>query len=426
MDNQIQPVDMGIKRRIFLKIFFPTLILILVAGAFLGLMKLKTEHESKTISDGDRAKTKALTLINEKQLADKPIENNPLSVMSSYDEIAKKYSSNVPLFYNLNGKVAYGVYKKPLSDSLFIVYEGKEIGREYDSAHSPAIVNGVLAYTALKDGMQVIVYGGEEIGKKYSSASTVFTEITDLNGKIGYIVSFDDKDKRRSFIVYDGKEFGKEYDYVLQPSIINGVLTYRAEKDGKWRVVYDGKEIHDTLSFPVGFEGKLAYTIIKNSKSFIIYDGKEIGKEYDNVGSPTFVNGDLAYLAKKDGREFIIYEGKEVGKEYDNVVSFTLIDGKLAYMVEQNNGKKFIVYDGKEFGKEYSTVIGYRVLNINDQLAFEAMKNDSKKIFLAYDKKEYPLLYGPDNSDNFTLAKTIGGSVFMIEKDNKIIVLGEK
>lgn len=396
----------------------------MVAGAFFGLMNLKTEQDSKTISGVDHAETKAVTLINQKQLDDKPADN-PLNILDSYDEVARKYSSKVSFFYNLNGKVAYGVYKKPSSDNLFIIYEGKEIGKEYDSAHSPAIINGTLAYIALKDGAQVIVYGGEEIGKKYSSVSTVFTEITDLNGKIGYIVSVDDNDKRRSFIVYEGNEIGKEYDYVLQPAIVNGLLAYKAEKDGKWRIVYDGKEIYDTLSFPVGFEGKLAYTIIKNSKSLITHDGKETGQEYDNVGSPAFVNGALAYLAKKDGREFIIYEGKEIGKEYDNVTSFAVIDGKLVYMVEQNDGKKFIVYDGKEFGKKYDNVIGYRVLNINEKLSYMAIKN-GKEFVLVYDEEEYPLLYGPDNPNNFTLARTIGSSVFMIEKDNKIIVLGEK
>jgi hypothetical protein len=416
MDNQPQPTEEQVEKKLFfLKI---TLLLIIICGVIFTLINLKNKG---SIFSNIQTETNIINPMNVEQPFVEDIAN-----MDSFDEVAKKYSSNASIFYNLGGKVAYGIDKDRWH--MFIVYDGKEFGKEYESAHSPAIVNGKLAYIAVQDNKMVIVYDGKEIGKEYSSPDLVLTGITDLTGKIAYIVSttLTNLSQSKSFIVYDGKEFGKEYDNATHPAVINGKLVYEAKKDGKKFFVYDGKEIgkeYDILGNPIDVGGKMVWVAVKNNKGIIFYDGKEIGGEYDNIDSPTAINGKLVYIAKKDGKAFIVYDGKEIDGKYDSIDFPIGIKGKLAYMVKRD-GKEFIVYDGKEIGKEYDYIISSKVFNINEKLAYVVLK-DNKQV-IVYDGKEYPLLYSPDNPNNFTLASTEGGYIFIIQKDNKIVVLSEK
>ena len=72
-----------------------------------------------------------------------------------------------------------------------------------------------------------------DIKRKY------LTERTNIDGKPAYIIKKNDK----SFIKYDNKEIGKEYDTVDYIAEFNGKLFYIAEENGSKFVVYDGQEI---------------------------------------------------------------------------------------------------------------------------------------------------------------------------------------
>ncbi len=106
----------------------------------------------------------------------------------------------------------------------FIIYDGKEIEKDYDGTANPVTVGGKLAYQAIKDGKNFIVYDGKEIGKEYDYSDS----LVDIGWKLAYLAKKDNK----SFIVYDGKEIGKEYEVVV-PVNVGGKLAYQVWKDKK-------------------------------------------------------------------------------------------------------------------------------------------------------------------------------------------------
>jgi len=83
---------------------------------------------------------------------------------------------------------------------------------------------------------------------------------------------------------------------------VNGKLAYQVVEGGKNFIVYDGKEIgkrYDFAGYPVEVNGKLAYVAKEGDKYFIVYDGKE-GKKYGEIMFPCEVNGKLAYMAREE------------------------------------------------------------------------------------------------------------------------------
>jgi hypothetical protein len=280
-------------------------------------------------------------------------------------EVGKEYDATVyPV--SIGGKLAYTALK---NNKVFVVYDGKEIGKEYNSARNPADIGGRLLYFATKDDKYFLVYDGKEYD------SFVNTEFLDVNGALAYMAIKDGK----KFIVYNGKEIGKEYDEISSMLVLDGKLAYIAQVYptdnilGKSFIVYDGKEIgkeYDLASELSIYDGKFLYTATRiiskdkykpydiKGKSFVVYDGKEIGKEYDNASFPISIGGKLAYIAEKDNKSFVVFDGKKISDQYDSVLSIQSIGEKLVYYVKNNDGGKnkfFIVYDGKKIGEKYDT-----------------------------------------------------------------------
>ncbi len=269
----------------------------------------------------------------------------------------------------IGGKPAYTV---SLSGKSFILYDGKEIGREYESASSPVEIGGKLAYVASKDAKSFVVWGGNETEGRYFDVWS----LGDYNGKPIYVAGKEGK----SVLVYGGQEMGTQYDYVWDYRVIAGKIAYTASHSNetyissairprsssvkgvspygvKNLVVYDGKEVgreYLDAENPLELDGKLVYVALKQDKKYvIIYDGKETGNEYDSITNPEVLGGRLAYGAESAGKKTIIYDGQEYGKEYDGVYGFGLVAGKLAYVAEIAK-KRFVVYGGQEIGRDYA------------------------------------------------------------------------
>ena len=90
---------------------------------------------------------------------------------------------------------------------------------------------------------------------------------------------------------------------------VDGKLAYQVVEGGKNFIVYDGKEIgkrYDFAGYPVEVNGKLAYVAKKGDKEFIVYDGKESNR-YDEAGMPIAVNGKLVFIAMNNGKWYIVW-----------------------------------------------------------------------------------------------------------------------
>ena len=238
-----------------------------------------------------------------------------------------------------------------LNESDLSGYDPEEIKVRYDAEGKPAYqlimpafgeVNGKLAYIAEKDGKTFVVYNGQEIGKQYDriySHITVgnHTYLNPVNGKLTYIALKDNK----TLVVYDGMEMGG--DYTIDPFFVTGVdgkLVYTARRNNKTFVVYDGKETgkeYDDISNLLEYNGKLVYLATEGDKSFAVYDGMDVGREYDSVSGISVLNGKLVYMVINDLKTFFVYDDVEIGREYDDVDSVTEIDGKLIYTAWKDN-----------------------------------------------------------------------------------------
>jgi len=171
------------------------------------------------------------------------------------------------------------------------------------------------------------------VGKTASETYSQISGATMISGKLAFVGT---TLTGNEVIVYDGKEYGSEYDKVYKPMLINGRLVYSAySKNGAETIYYivDGDKVYtDTndyysISYPVDINGKLAFEAYvggtkaeSNGKSIIIYDGKKYGEQYDWASEIFNANGKLGYIAKEGlgvGKTFLVVDGEEIGKEYN-------------------------------------------------------------------------------------------------------------
>jgi hypothetical protein len=247
-----------------------------------------------------------------------------------------------------------------------LVYGGNEINNaSYDYVWSYSLVGGKIAYLASKNGetykkivpqtsesgrdvppegvKSVLVYDGREIGREYDTVGFPM----EVGGKLAYLALKGGK----NFIVVGGLE-GSVYDVIHKPLIIGGKLAYIAEKGGKIFLVYDGVETaaYDRIDYASLEDagGKPAYRAAdpgrKKGKYFMVYNGTEIGKEYDNVLSYAASGEKQAYVAELKTTRFVVYQGAGIGKDFDSVDpdSLAFYDGKLTF-IAQKSGVWYIV-----------------------------------------------------------------------------------
>ncbi len=338
----------------------------------------------------------------------------------------KKISKEYDAIYNLvsvNKKIGYRVFENQKS---YVVYDGVEVAKEYDESDSPMEINEVFSYIGKKGDKEFLIYGNQKLGSGYELNTIHPDSVKVLDGKVLFFVT---TKASKTFVVYDGVDLGKEYNNLVSEEIavINGKLAYVVMKNGRYVVVYDGKEgekSYDVIKTLKNINGKLAYLAVKDMVSQIqgtakvdnvvlVYDGKEIqiatssskenlalydiyrgdgledvSMKYEVVDKPAVVNNKIAVPVKKNDSWFVLYDGKEVGVDgYDTVGSLREVNKKLAFYVKKNK-KEFIVYDGDEVGKKYDSIPGNRELvkfwSVNNKLTFLAEKNN--KTFIVMEK----------------------------------------
>jgi len=194
----------------------------------------------------------------------------------SFAEYATTYTK-MSYAGDLNGKPAYVVTKA--DGRKRILYDGAETGDGYDQALMPAFIAGKLFYAGVKNNKYHAVYDGTVTGKDYFSIWSP----GGYNGKPVYIA----EKVGKSVLVYDGEEISNaSYDYVWSWTVVDGKIAYLASRMGetyttkrinpqtsesrkdippegvKSVVVYDGREYgreYDTVGFPMDADGKLTY-----------------------------------------------------------------------------------------------------------------------------------------------------------------------
>ena len=181
--------------------------------------------------------------------------------------------------------------------------------------------------------------------------STPVTGLADVGGKLAYVTSEESADMDlyigdlKSYIVWDGKEYGKEYAGVSNPTDVGGKLAYIATKDA------------DDIS----------------AKTFIVWDGKEYGTEFVGVDDLTNFDGQLAYIGSKDPESFqdeqsyIVIGDKKYGP-HQLAGRLRIENGHVIAVVNDDQGWKFFA-DSKEYGESID-INSDRGIFINDKFVY--------------------------------------------------------
>lgn len=294
----------------------------------------------------------------------------------------------------------------------------KEIGREYNNVLFLSEVGGKLAYIASKGDKHVVVFNGVE-GKEYDGIGLNQTgsksNFVTVGRKIAYVANERINNEWKEFIVFNGKEFGKEEGNIFTFVNINGKLVYVAGTPDHWKVFVEGvplKYEYSSDSPIIAIGDKIVYVAEEplagdtsgygKVHSFISFDGQKIGSEYDEVSSPTNVGGKLAYIAKTS------YAAKIGGIVETGKSSFVVFDGKAGKPYNKGNineifnigGKPIYIVEAISYGKLYDCLVSVNgeecyyeniqnLINVNDKLAYIAVDNNTSNKFyvVVYDNK---------------------------------------
>ncbi len=343
------------------------------------------QRMAKAVQDEKASGTKIVTEKNKQDIVS-AVSLDAATIKNNFE--SKNLNINIRSLHrliNLGEKVAFSFIDDESSLGR-IFYDGKEIGKEYSGVDDPVDINGEIAFTAItKNKKLIIVYRDKEYGEEYDTVGSA----ANISGKLTYLAA----KNSTYFIISDGKKIVSDASYYGFAEV-DGKLAYVSNTKG---LVYDGKEYgkeYDGANRPVSLNKKLAYTAIelKDKKTFFVYDGKEYGKEYGFAINPFWLNGKLGFVAATQEKGyFIVYDGREITGDYSltGERNIKIIKGKMAYLVNRKiNGvvepfyKSVIFYDGKYIGENYDEILDF--IDVNGKLVYIAKKG--KESFLVTEK----------------------------------------
>ena len=343
--------------------------------------------------------------------------------------------------FHIGNKIAFIGFKN--SKAIFN-YDSKEIGKYFDKIEYVIQVGDKIAYVAWDNGRKLLSYDGQDVSSGYS----YFNNPTSINNKLAFIA----RKNNKNIVYYDGLELETDKTEPILPGEldpttligVNGKPAYIVKNnDGKTFVIYNNKEIgkeYDNVKYDkyisygfMSLNNKLIALFEKNGKASVVYDWKQYGGAYDfvmfdDIYGPQIIGDKLAFIAIKNGKRIFVYDGVEMAS-YDNIVGLLGINNKPAFKaIDEKNGN-FIWYDGKELGKEYGDV-GIP-MNINNNLVFFAVNGINmsspkafKHAFFVYGGKEievgknYNLIAKPTNvNGKLAFIAFKGEKAFIVKED---------
>jgi hypothetical protein len=301
----------------------------------------------------------------------------PLIVFDGKETGREDYIVSPPVA--VNNKLVYivekGEYIKDKGHKKFVMYDGKQVSEGYFEVRCLKEVGGKLLYIVTEEGINgskdYVVWGDLKVGG-YSEIEC--DSVIDVGGKLTYVGFERGEGTYWNYLVHGDQVI--KYDTVISPKNVNGKLAYFARNGRNEFIVYDGKivsEGYSDVGNPMVINGKLTYTADK----VLFYGTEKVGRGYDYVDFPKEINGKLTYMAGVIAgdkiKRFIVYGEEELGKEYDEVGKAVGVNGKIAYAGVK--GKKIFVIYNKEIVGEYDYVGD--LIEVNDKLVFSAKKGDS-------------------------------------------------
>lgn len=240
----------------------------------------------------------------------------------------------------INGKIAFD------ADGL-VYYDGKEYGKEFKTIYLFTNLSKGLAFVAeLNNGSIFIVYDGKYIGGEYDLISNLYkgliyvSKFIEVNGTLAYEVGQIEK----RFIVYGDKVIGSEYDWAGSPFELNGKLAYLSRNNSQFFAVYDGnalpmsnclENINQAILNDIPVYGALEYSKFTWANDSLLFDGKLLDNDLYlacNTFSPYYSSPTFKYISNENS-SCICSENVPVVKA----------GNKLVYVIETESGQKILL-----------------------------------------------------------------------------------
>ncbi|GEM_PF-3480992 len=276
---------------------------------------------------------------------------------SKYTVIQTDYKQ-IKNLKDVGGKLAYAFERHDGTSG--VVYDGQLVSGAYEKVGILPIaeVGGTLAYEAYKDGKQIIVWDGKEYGNEYDIALSP----TDVGGKLAFLARRGTRETGlHQFVVWDGKEYGTQFQQANDIRDFSGQPLFKAKgANGDYVVV------GDTSYGPYGYVSSLVvqdgHWVAKggNNPTYYIVDGVLSAVPTNDIGQGVFVNDEFAYGAASLEHPLIMYQGKEVGRAVNSEGGPFEINGKVGYVALLPDNRAQLMVDGQPVGP----AIAGRVHNI--------------------------------------------------------------
>ncbi len=271
---------------------------------------------------------------------------------------------------SVNGKLA-------LKSQSGFSYDGQTVETEYRKTGALYNVGGKLA--SVKTGRYSSGGTGSELiwdGKPYATGAYI-TEVVDLQGAPAYIEhDVLPRPFSKAVIMYKGQKISKEYQQISDLKVIGGKLAFLAQKnsidvnappdereDPLYVLIWNGKEYgaeYDSVGGYIDSAGVPAYIAVN-------YVHKN--EQTDLIPTHYFVRGDKVLFSGKPGEE-MIWQERELAD----------VDGNPALIIRTPmTDSLYVLYVGKKFFEGYNI---YYVRNVGGKLAVLAEKDRVQYIFM--------------------------------------------
>jgi hypothetical protein len=244
----------------------------------------------------------------------------------------------------------------------------------------------------------------------------------------------------KNFIVYDSKEYGKEYHTTSAPFELGGKFMFLGRHgetwSDPWEMVIDGKVTslkgRNHGNFAV-VDGKFLYTHRIGKKLVVVFDDIEYGAEFDTVYEPEIFDQYFVFRALHGTTSYVVLNGTQK-IEYDGTAptptAYSVVSGKLFFLQQKTNGSQAIItHAGKKKANliprfndlhvSNSTSLGRTPVEWRGKLAYSAISDNTH--YVVYDDMYVPLGY-----DEIGPLHMIGGKLaFSASKNGKVYILIE-
>ncbi|MEK7547051.1 MAG: hypothetical protein AAB536_02645 [Patescibacteria group bacterium] len=198
----------------------------------------------------------------------------------------------------------------------------------------------------------------------------LISEVMDYKGSPAYIAISFQFNQTKMVVMYKGVAISKPYENIFNLGIIGGKIAFLAKKESiekmpAYILVFDGKEYGKEYGAVTGYidnNGLPAYIAID-------YKQDENGRMRNEYKDQYIVKNNSVLFELKSGEE-MIWQSKEMID----------VNGFIAAIVRApKTNSLYVWYDGKKFFEGYDI---HNILNVNGKLAVLAGKNKIQSIFL--------------------------------------------